>query len=340
MVLEAASSAVVSPDNDQLIEMLRRMVRIRLFEESVVRRTDIPGVVHTSVGMEASVVGACMALRADDYVVGNHRSHGHPIGKGAKLRPLAAELLGKAAGVNRGKGGSMHLADFTVGCLGETSIVGSGLPVATGAALGAKMQGLDRVAVCFFGDGGANQGTFHESLNLAAIWQLPVVYFCENNGYGVWTPFKDTCAVEDVAMRAAGYNMPGHVVDGQDVVAVFEAVAAAVTLARQGGGPSLIEAKTYRYHGHSGGPERSPVYRSAEEMARWEARDPILVLSQALPARGLSADVLAELRDEEQRAIDDAWAFAAAAPYPAVEETFRDMYTSPIKVRTQGLGAV
>lgn len=233
----------------------------------------------------------------------------------------------------------MHLADFSVGCLGETSIVGSGLPVAAGAALGVKMKGEERVVLCFFGDGAANQGTFHESLNLAAIWKLPVVYFCENNGYGEWTPFEDTCAVKDVAMRAAAYSMPGHVVDGQDAVAVFKTVAEAVTRARRGGGPSLVEAKTYRYHGHSGGPERSPTYRSTEELARWQARDPIVILSQRLPDRGVSPEVLAQLREEEQRNVDDAWAFAAAAPYPAIGNTFDDMYTSPIKVRTQGLGA-
>ncbi len=175
---------------DFLTETFRRMVRIRLFETSMLERQDIPTVGHTSVGMEGSIVGACMALRASDYIVGTHRSHGHPIGKGADVRRLAAELLGRETGVNKGKGGSMHLSDFSVGSLGETSIVGSGLPVATGAGLAIKMCGMDKVALCFFGDGAAGQGTFHESLNLAAVWHLPVVYLCENNGYGELTRFR------------------------------------------------------------------------------------------------------------------------------------------------------
>ena len=186
------------PGTDELLEMYRRMVRIRFFENTAWKgHTEIPGVIHTSVGMEASVVGPCMALRDDDYMVGTHRSHGHPIGKGARIDRLFAELMGKATGINQGKGGSMHLSDFSVGSLGETSIVGSGLPVATGAALGAKMQGLDRVALCFFGDGAAAEGTFHESLNLAAIWKLPVIYLCENNEYSELMRFSDMCPIAE-----------------------------------------------------------------------------------------------------------------------------------------------
>src|SRR6201996_1679945 len=192
---------------DVASEMYRRMFRSRSFELAAIekmRTGKIPGALHTSVGQEASIVGSCLALRDDDYMVGNHRSHGHPIGKGARVDRLFAELLGKATGVNRGKGGSMHLSDFSVGSLGETSIVGSGLPVATGAALASQMQGSDRVTLCFFGDGASNEGTFHESLNLAAVWTLPVVYVCENNGYGELTAASYAISVENVSARAAG----------------------------------------------------------------------------------------------------------------------------------------
>jgi pyruvate dehydrogenase E1 component alpha subunit len=318
-----------------LVEMYRRMLRIRLFEQKAIeRRTDIPGMVHSSIGMEASTVGTCLALREDDYMVGTHRSHGHPIAKGARVDRLVAELLGKATGVNQGKGGSMHLSDFSVGSLGETSIVGSGLPTATGAALGSKMQGLDRVAVCFFGDGAAAQGTFHESLNLAAIWELPVVYLCENNAYGEMTPFRLACAVPDIASRAAGYGMPGVVVDGQDVVAVHDAVTDAVARARRGDGPSLVETKTYRYHGHSGGEEKAPVYRDLAEIEEWWTRDPIALHRHRLLAGDVVTEAqLDEVDDDEQRHLEDAWKFAVDSPYPEPAAAYDHVFTSPIPVR-------
>ncbi len=225
-------------DSD-LREMYRRMTRIRRFEattKELLLAGELYGAFHTSTGQEASIVGSTMALRTDDYMVGTHRSHGHPIGKGAALDGLLAELMGKETGVNQGKGGSMHLSDFSVGSLGETSIVGSGLPVAAGAALGSKMQGNDRVTLCFFGDGASNQGTFHESLNLAAIWALPAVYVCENNGYGELTAAHKTMSVEHVSERAGAYDIPGVTVDGQDVLAVYEAVGEAVARGRRGGG--------------------------------------------------------------------------------------------------------
>jgi TPP-dependent pyruvate/acetoin dehydrogenase alpha subunit len=243
-------------DQNQLIEMYRRLLRIRIFEETVVNlqsKGEFPGAAHTSIGQEGEIVGACMALRDDDYMVGNHRSHGHPIGKGADLRGLMAEVLGRKTGVDHGKGGSMHLADFKIGSLGETSIVGSGIPVAVGAALGSKMMGTDRVCLCFFGDGAANEGAFHEGLNLAAVWKLPAIFLCENNLYAATTPAALTLAVKDVATRAQAYDMPGIIVDGQDAVGVFMAVSEAVKRARAGLGPSLIEAKTYRYLEHAAG---------------------------------------------------------------------------------------
>lgn len=261
------------------------MLRIRRFDERAVELLEageIPGAVHTTIGQEAEVVGACMALRTDDYMVGNHRSHGHPIGKGADMKGLMAELLGKETGVNRGKGGSMHLADFSVGSVGESSIVGSGIPVAAGAGLGAKMSGSDRVCLCFFGDGASNEGAFHEGLNLTAIWDLPTIFLCENNQYAVTTAAADVVAVEDIADRGRAYDIPGVVVDGQDPVAVYEAVSQAVERARAGDGPSLIEAKTYRYKEHAEGLHIGAEYRSEEEVEEWAKRDPIPTFREQL----------------------------------------------------------
>src|SRR5207302_9696358 len=227
----------------------RRMVRIRRFEEEAMRRAmagEFSGM-HSSSGQEAAIVGACLALRDDDYITGTHRSHGHPIGKGADLKPLMAELYGKATGICKGRGGSMHLADRKVGIIGESAIVGGGIPLATGAGLSIQVRGTDQVSLCFFGDGAANQGTFGESLNLAAIWKLPVIFFCENNLYAISTPVAKSHGQPDIALRAAGFGLPGVIVDGQDLAGVHAATAVAVSRARQGGGPTLIEAKTYRF---------------------------------------------------------------------------------------------
>jgi pyruvate dehydrogenase E1 component alpha subunit len=233
--------------NDILLEMQRRMLRIRYFDErasKMVKRGEIPGTVHTSIGQEAQVVGACMALSEIDYMTGNHRSHGHPIGKGAQLGPLMAELVGKATGVCGGKGGSMHLADFKVGSLGESGIVGSSIPIATGAALSSKILGTGRVSLAFFGDGAANQGCLYEAMNLASVWELPIIFLCENNHYALSTP-AHTVTAGVIAERAAGFNMPGvRVEDGQSVLTVYDAVRAAVDRARANKGPSLVEGAT------------------------------------------------------------------------------------------------
>lgn len=310
-------------------EMLRRMLRIRLFEETAVdllQKGEIPGGLHTTPGQEATIVGACMALDRDDYMVGTHRSHGHPIGKGASLKGLMAELLGRSTGVNRGKGGSMHLADFSVGSLGETSIVGSGLPIATGAALGAKMQKSGRVSLCFFGDGASSEGTFHESLNIAAIWKLPVIYLCENNGYAISTPASETVSVPDIATRAAGYGMPGHVVDGQDVLAVHAAVEAAVDRARGGEGPSLIEAKTYRFDEHAFGLNHLN-YRSDAEIAAWRERDPILLFR----ATGILSDAeMTEIEQSVKAEIAQAVRFGLESPAPDPDEAYDHVFVDPI----------
>jgi acetoin:2,6-dichlorophenolindophenol oxidoreductase subunit alpha len=321
--------------DDVLVEMYRRMVRIRLFEEAVTDmalKGQLPGSVHTSIGQEGEIVGACTALRRDDFMIGNHRSHGHPIGKGAELKPLMAELLGKVTGVCKGKGGSMHLADFSVGSLGETSIVGSGLPVTTGAALGAKMLGSDQVALCFFGDGASNEGSFHEALNLAAIWDLPAIFVCENNGYGATTSANEVLSVRDVAVRGAAYDIPGVVVDGQDAIAVHTAVCTAVDRARADDGPSLIEAKTYRYDNHAVGLHVTG-YRTAEEIESWKGRDPLTIHREALLAQGVlthdDADtIVAEVTDEVREALE----FAQSSPYPHPDDAFEDMYHNPIPI--------
>jgi pyruvate dehydrogenase E1 component alpha subunit len=318
---------------DQLIEMYHRMLRIRFFEEKVrdlAAKGELPGAVHLSIGQEADIVGACMALRPDDYMVGTHRSHGHPIGKGANLKRLMAELMGKETGVNKGKSGSMHLADFSIGSVGETSIVGSGLPTCVGAALGAKMQKTDRVCLGFFGDGASNEGTFHESLNLAAIWKLPAIFLCENNGYAVTTSAHYSTAIEDISGRANGYGIPGVSVDGMDPIAVFEVVNEAVKRARAGQGPSLIEAKTYRFRDHAEGALLgSFAYRTSEEVEKWQKRDPLVIFPAQLIQDGVITQGEANIMAQQVRQeVEDAVTFARESPYPRLEEAYEGLYTT------------
>lgn len=318
--------------SEQLWEMLRRMLRIRFFEErgtQLVKQSKLPGVLHNCIGQEAEIVGACMALRDGDFMTGNHRSHGHPIGKGVPLGPLMAELYGKASGVCRGKGGSMHLADFSAGSLGESGIVGSLMPVAVGAGLSARLLGTDQVCLCFFGDGAANCGPFHESLNLAAIWKLPVVFLCENNRYALYTPQWQTTSVDDIASRADAYRIPGVIADGQDVLEMHRVTSQAVARARSGDGPTLIEAKTYRYcdHYEAGGPGNPPAYRSAAEIAMWRARDPIEIFCERLIAsnsltRAEIDQVRADVSDEVSRAVG----FAEESAFPDREALLQDVF--------------
>lgn len=324
----------VMPVSNQLWpEMYRRMLRIRRFEAAATTlhgRGEIPGALHTATGQEGEIVGACMALTTEDYMIGNHRSHGHPIGKGARLGPLMAELMGRATGVNRGKGGSMHLADFSVGSLGETSILGSGLPVATGAALGAKMLKNGRVSLCFFGDGASSEGAVHEAMNIASVWKLPVIFLCEHNGYAITTPAKLGVSVEDVATRATGYSMPGVVVDGQDVVATYDAVAVAVQRARAGEGPSIVEAKTYRYSEHSIALPPMP-YRTKEEVDSWRQRDPITMFRQRSLDEGVLREtelvaIETEVAVEVQEAVD----FAKKSPLPQPDEAYEHVFIDPL----------
>ena len=323
-------------EKPMLMEMLRRMLRIRHFEEAVivmVERGEIVGAAHSYIGEEAVAVGTCLALRDDDWMTGNHRSHGHPIAKGGDLRRSMAELLGKSTGICKGKGGSMHLADFSIGILGESGILGSSIPVAVGAALGSRLQGNDRVSVCFFGDGASNEGSFHESINLATVWNLPVIFLCENNQYAVTSSFKKMVAVENIADRAAAYAIPGVLVDGQDVIAMHEAVTQAVERARSGQGPTLVEGRTYRYEEHSLGLNRivRDPYRDDAEVEEWKQRDPIAIHQALLLEQDIATQAeLDQMESEVKAQIEDAVTFAKDSPYPEPEALFEDMYAEPI----------
>lgn len=323
-----------TPDDAMLLEMQRRMLRIRRFDErasKMVKRGQIPGTVHTSIGQEAQVVGSCMALDVHDYMTGNHRSHGHPIGKGAPLGPLMAELVGKATGVCKGKGGSLHLADFAVGSLGESGIVGSSIPIATGAALSAKVLGNGRVALAFFGDGAANQGCLYEAMNMAGVWKLPVVFLCENNQYALSTP-AHTVTSGVIADRAAGFGIAGvRVENGQDVLAVHDAVSTAVERARSGEGPTLVEVVTYRFNEHSEGLRLGVDYRDAEEKQRWLDLDPIVLFRAELVRRGVAtAAELDALEQEVAAEVDEAVRFTDESPFPDPSVAFEDLYTDSL----------
>jgi pyruvate dehydrogenase E1 component alpha subunit len=317
---------------EKLIEMYKSMELIRHFEYTVnelYARGKIFGALHLYAGEEAVAVGVCANLRPDDYAVSTHRGHGHCIAKGADVKRLMAELFGRSTGVCKGKGGSMHLADVSVGMLGASGIVGGGIPLAAGAALSAKYRGTDQVAVGFFGDGASNQGVFHESLNLASIWDLPVIYVCENNQYAESTAVSAAMRVKNVADRAAAYAMPGKVVDGMDVIAVHEAAKQAVERARQGEGPTLIECKTYRFEGHEMG-DAHDLYRSKEEVEQWKKRCPIRRLRQTLISSGGLTEREAEKMEQEvKKQIEDAIKFADESPYPDPEEALRDVFVSP-----------
>ena len=324
--------------NDMLLEMQRRMLRIRYFDErasKMVKRGEIPGTVHTSIGQEAQVVGATMALADNDYMTGNHRSHGHPIGKGAALGPLMAELVGKAWGVCGGKGGSMHLADFKVGSLGESGIVGSSIPIATGAALSCKVLGNDRVSLAFFGDGAANQGCLYEAMNLASVWKLPIVFLCENNQYALSTP-AHTVTAGVLADRAAGFDMPGvRVEDGQSVLTVYDAVRAAVDRARAGKGPSFVEVLTYRFNEHSEGLRLAVDYRNAAEKESWLKRDPIKLFRAHLLDNGIADETTLNAIDADIKAeVEAAVAFADESPFPDLSVAFKDIYTEPFGAKS------
>jgi len=316
---------------DKQLALYTTMKTIRLFEERIAdlyARGQVPGLVHLYIGEEAVAAGVCAALREDDYITSTHRGHGHVIAKGAELNPMMAELYGKKTGYCKGKGGSMHIADMTVGILGANGIAGGGLPIAVGAGWSAKWRGTDQVAVCFFGDGSSNNGTFHESLNLASVHRLPVIFVCENNLYGISVCQAKHQAITDVAVRATAYDMPGVVVDGNDVTAVFQAAEKAVKRARAGEGPTLVECKTYRWRGHhEGDPNQGARYRTREEIDVWKNKCPIERFARQLVRnRTATAKKLEAIDREITGRIDAAVAYAETSEFPAYEEMFEDVY--------------
>jgi pyruvate dehydrogenase E1 component alpha subunit len=316
-------------DSDRpLLAMYRTMLTIRRFEERcnyLFMQGRIPSTLHLYIGQEAVATGVCAHLRPDDYLFSTHRPHGHAIAKGVAPRAIMAELFAKRTGCCQGKGGSMHVGDIGVGMVPAIAIVGANVPIAAGAALAAKRLGTDRVAVAFFGDGATNEGAFHEGMNMAALWDLPVIYVCENNLYAASTPLATAFKIEAIVDRAAAYGMPGVVVDGNDVAAVYDTAGQAIARARRGEGPTFIECRTYRLCGHSRSDPRT--YRSKEEEAAWQAKDPIPNLAARLVADGLASDEsLAAVEQEVTALIDEAVAFAEASPSPEPEDTLTGVF--------------
>jgi len=313
---------------DTLILMYERMLKIRHFENRVkdlFAAGEMPGFVHLYLGEEAVAVGACASLNDNDYITSTHRGHGHIIAKGGDMKRMMAELYGKATGYNKGKGGSMHIADPHLGILGANGIVGAGLPIATGAALSAKLRKSGQVAVCFFGDGASNQGTFHESINIASAFDLPAVYVCENNLYAVGTRQSDVRKVEDIADRGVGYAIPGLAVDGNNVIAVYEACKEAVDRARAGMGPTLIECKTYRWRTHFEG--EPDTYRPPEEVAAWIKREPIAPYRKSLIEQGTLTAAEAEgIEAQVVKELDEAVEFARHSPLPEPESALSGLW--------------
>jgi pyruvate dehydrogenase E1 component alpha subunit len=311
-----------------LIHLFRQMTLVREFELRAIeerRRGLIPGFIHSCVGQEATAVAACAALSQQDVITSTHRGHGHLLGKGGDPKFMMAELAGRSAGYCLGRGGSLHIADFDLGILGANGIVGGGFPIATGAALAFKMRQEQRIALAFFGDGAINEGTFHESANLAGLWKLPIIFFCENNLYGEGTPQHKQAPITDLAKRAEGYGFPGVIVDGNDPIAVYEATQEARRRALAGDGPTLIEAKTYRFRGHYEGDPQ--VYREPGELDTWQARDPVPTFRARLLASGLFDETqLAEIEASVQSELDEAVAFATTAPVPVAEEALQGIY--------------
>ncbi|HVB76552.1 MAG TPA: thiamine pyrophosphate-dependent dehydrogenase E1 component subunit alpha [Candidatus Nitrosotalea sp.] len=316
-------------DADRLLRIYTDMLRIRLFEEAangLYLGAKMPGLAHLYSGEEGVAVGVCAALRDDDYITSTHRGHGHCLAKGAAADLMLAELLGKAVGYCGGKGGSMHIADQARGNLGANAIVGGSAGIATGAAMSAKWRGTDQVAACFFGEGALGQGLVYEVMNMASLWRLPVVYVCENNLYNEYTSASETTA-GSIAQRAQAFDIPVREVDGQDVLAVWDATQEAVDRARSGGGPSFLHCRTYRQYGHHVGDVNRTTYRSREEEQEWAQRDPIAILGQAMSDLELAdAAALERIREEVQTEISQGVEFALAAPYPDPDEVYSEVY--------------
>jgi TPP-dependent pyruvate/acetoin dehydrogenase alpha subunit len=329
--VSTGSTVARSPEAlDQRVEWYRRMLEIRLFEDKVQElfmQGQIEGTTHLCQGQEAVSVGAVSALGAQDYLTITYRGHGHALARGMEMPAAFGELMGLTSGCCGGVGGSMHLTDFSRNLIGAFAIIGAGLSVAVGAGLSAKMRGSDAVALSFFGDGATNIGTFHEALNMASVWKVPVVFVIENNLYGEYSPLRETTPLDDLAERAKAHAMPGVIVDGQDVDAVYDVVSEAVARARGGDGPTLVEAKTYRYRGHS---RTDPAkYRAEGELERWKLRDPIDLFGAKLAGEGLLDETAQRaVRDEVQQAVDAAAEQAAQAAAPTIEEIESYVYAS------------
>jgi pyruvate dehydrogenase E1 component alpha subunit len=309
------------------IEMYKKMLEIRRFEEKVYElftQNLIPGTMHLYIGEEAVAVGVCAALDINDFITSTHRGHGHCIAKGASLKKMMAELFGRRTGYCKGKGGSMHITDKSSGMLGANAVVGGAIPIAVGAGLSCKLKYPERVTACFFGDGASNQGTFHEGINMAAVWDLPVIFVCENNLYAMGTRQSIVMKIENISERAAGYGIPGVTVDGNDVMAVNKAASEAVNRARRGKGPTLIECKTYRHKGHS---RFDPAkYRPEEEAAAWMARDPVILFKKQLLEKGIPEEFFQKIEDQVDAEIEEAVQFAQNSPHPAPEEALDDVW--------------
>ncbi len=315
---------------EMMIQMYKRMLLSRLFEERLIEmyRRGLRGLYHLSIGQEAVAVGVCSALQREDTILSTHRAKGHYIAKGGDLKALMAEFMEKKTGCNKGKGGPMHIIDPSVGMLGANGIVGSTLPIACGVALAAKIRGTGRVAACFFGDGAANSGPCHESMNLAGLWKLPILFVCENNRYQVSVPSPRHSSIQNFCLRADGYGFPGILVDGMDVVAVYEAAKGAVERARAGQGPTLLECKTYRFRGHSeADPTRGLSYRSEEEMKSWEEKCPLRRAQRLLREKGwISEDALQGIEQQCRDEIDKAIVFAEEGPPVPPEWSLLDVF--------------
>lgn len=315
-------------NKEEMLDLYRKMRTIREFEETVANffsQGQIPGFVHLYIGEEAVATGVCANLEKQDYIASTHRGHGHAIARGASVNKMMAEIFGKIDGFCKGKGGSMHIADIELGFLGANGIVGAGLPLATGAGFALKYLKKNGVAICFFGDAASNRGTFHESLNMASIQKLPVVFVNENNGYGISMSQARHQNIKDIADRASAYGMPGVVVDGNDVMAVYEAAEEAVKRARAGGGPILIECKTYRYHGHFEGDPT--VYRTDEEVNAWKAKDPLVRFASRLQEMKMAAEAeIMRIDLEVKKVIADAVEYAQKSPVPSQDELLTDVY--------------
>jgi pyruvate dehydrogenase E1 component alpha subunit len=322
---------VLQVDKKLCIKMYEQMLTIRRFEEKAIELFEhnlIRGNIHVCIGQEAVSVGICSYLRREDFMVNTHRGHGNCIAKGADLKLMMAELLGKSTGYCKGKGGSMHIADFEGGNLGANGIVGGGLPIAVGAGISIQNRGSDQVVACFFGDGASNQGTFHESLNLAALWRLPVVFVCENNLYALSTPIRESLSVPHISDRAKAYGMTGFHIDGNDVIEVYSKMKEAVERAKAGEGPTLLDCITYRFFGHfTGDPGRGITYRSKEEMDQWQNRCPIKKLRERLIKEKMMTEEMEKTIEANVKAsIEKAVQFAKESPFPLPDEAVQDLF--------------